>query len=130
MQPFSAKSNTSIALDRSLLRRAGSLFKLAESYGSQAGVIEAALRAFMEHPDLAIPRAPLTVKDIQPVRLDADMLLWVRRFALDQQLRRGTHVTKRAIVEEVLRADLEARDVAAAAVDGSPGTQDPPERAV
>lgn len=122
MAPAVARRTTSIGLDRSLLQR-------ARSYGGQADVIEAALRVFMEHPDPDVPRAPLTVRDIQPVRLDADLLLWVREFALNQQLRRGRQVTKRAIVEEILRADLDARD-GASAIDGAPGAQDSPESAV
>jgi predicted transcriptional regulator len=105
-QPVSARRNTSIALDRELVQR-------ARAHGSQAGVIEDALRAFLERPDLEIPREPLTARDLQVVRVDDALLLRVKHFALDQHERRGKRVTKRAIVEEVLRAHLDALDQAA-----------------
>lgn len=115
-QPVSARRNTSIALDRSLVQRAG-------AHGSQAGTIEAAVRAFLEHPDLEVPREPLTAKDLQVVRVDSELLLRVRQFALDQHARRGKRVTKRAIVEEVLRAYLDALDQAAGTTDESSSVQ-------
>ena len=77
------------------------------------------MRAFLEHPDLEVPREPLIAKDLQVVRVDSELLLRIRQFALDQHARRGKRVTKRAIVEEVLRAYLDALDQAAGTTDES-----------
>jgi len=110
MQPASARHTRTVAIDRALVQR-------AESRGAPAGIIEDALRAFLEHPDLEIPRELLTAKDLRVIRLDSELLLRVKGFALDQQARRGKRVTMRAIVEEVLRAHLDALDQAASPAD-------------
>lgn len=121
MQPASARHTRTVAIDRALVQR-------AEARGAPAGIIEDALRAFLEHPDLEIPREPLTAKDLRVIRLASELLLRVKGFALDQQTRRGKRVTVRAIVEEVLRAHLDALDQAAApAAEPSNAPPHPPQ---
>lgn len=120
-QPASARHTRTVAIDRALVQR-------AEARGAPAGIIEDALRAFLEHPDLEIPREPLTAKDLRVIRLDSDLLLRVKGFALDQQARRGKRVTVRAIIEEVLRARLDALDqVASPAGEPSSAPPHPPQ---
>ena len=119
MQPAFARHTRTVAIDRALVQR-------AEARGAPAGIIEDALRAFLEHPDLEIPREPLTAKDLRVIRLASELLLRVKGFALDQQVRRGKRVTVRAIVEEVLRSHLDALDHAATQAGESPSAPPPP----
>lgn len=118
-QPASARHTRTVAIDRALVQR-------AEARGAPAGIIEDALRAFLEHPDLEIPREPPAPKNLRVIRLDSQLLLRVKGFALEQQARRGKRVTVRAVVEEVLRAHLDALDRAAAPAGESPSAPPPP----
>src|SRR6266540_4609659 len=119
MQPASARHTRTVAIDRALVQR-------AEARGSPAGIIEGALHTFLEHPDLEVPREPPAPKNLQVVRLDVELLLRVKLFALDQHAHRGKRVTIRAIVEEVLRAHLDALDHAATQAGEQPSAPPPP----
>ncbi len=95
-----------VALDQALLQRCA-------PYGSQTKVVEQALRAFFKAPDTAVPRSTVLGETVGTTPVDSRLILAVKQFALDREAERGRRVFQRAIIDEIVRAYLDARDVEA-----------------
>ncbi|KPV54688.1 hypothetical protein SE17_02110 [Kouleothrix aurantiaca] len=92
-----------VALDQALLRRCA-------PYGSQTEVVEQALRAFFAAPDTAVPRSTVLRETVGTTSVDRQLIMAVKWFALDREVERGRRVSQRAVIEEIVRAYLDARD--------------------